>query len=227
MTVNSKMNAVARARCAAARWRRRCWPGRLRRRRAGRDLRAEPGDRVRRREQRHRRFDSDANGRKYTVNAHRLGDRSDARLQRKLPIWIQVVADAVRAGLPAVQPGTTPVADADQPDPRRRRREGRRPAAQIDAQQAESAFAPSDLVDGAGRRRTTSLAQYAQYPGVSEAQLIANVEARGRGARPRRSTASPTPARKVLISTIPDLGLTPFADRRARPRTPTPIAPRC
>jgi outer membrane lipase/esterase len=69
----------------------------------------------------------------------------------------------------------------------------------------------------AGRELVTVLAgahdvleQYARYPGVSEAQLSAELEATG-AALAAQVNALADAGGKVLIATVPDLGLSPFA----------------
>jgi phospholipase/lecithinase/hemolysin len=54
------------------------------------------------------------------------------------------------------------------------------------------------------------LEQYARYPGVSEAQLTAELEATG-AVLADQVNAIANAGGKVLIATVPDLGLSPFA----------------
>ena len=83
-------------------------------------------------------------------------------------------------------------------------------SAQIDAQQiAESPFQAGDLVTvlvGAN----DVLEQYAQYPAVSEPVLTANVKAAGVEAGSQVNRLADLGA-KVIVSTIPDVGFSPFA----------------
>lgn len=151
---------------------------------------------------------SAGNGRKYTVNGT-VSD-TDATVDcRRLPLWIQVVATPYGLNFPQCNNGTTPVVS---PTGRIRAAAGAKVAdlsGQIDAQQAESAFTPKDLVMILIGQNDV-LAQYATYPGVGEAQLIANVEAAGAALGTQINRIADAGA-KVLISTIPNLGLTPFA----------------
>ena len=151
---------------------------------------------------------NDANGRKYTVDA--TVSATDPTLACKLnPIWIQVVATAYGFVFPECNPGPNAVAA---PVSRIRAVADARVAglaAQIDAQLAEGPLQSSDL--------TTVLIgendvfdEYAKYPNVSEAQLTANVEAIG-AALARQVNRLADSGAKVLISTLPDLGTTPFA----------------
>ncbi len=151
---------------------------------------------------------SPGNGRKYTVNG--TVSATDATLDCKQhPLWIQGVATPYGLVFPQCNTGTAPVAA---PTSRIRAAAGAKVAdlsAQIDAQQAESSFNAKDLVSVLIGQNDV-LAQYAQYPAVSDVQLVANVEAAGRALGDQVNRIANAGA-KVLISTIPDLGLTPFA----------------
>ena len=158
---------------------------------------------------------SDANGSKYSVNATVsatdqtvvCGAQSDLDPERRR---------VLRPGLPGVQPGPQRGRRAGQPHPRGARRARRRPGAQIDAQQADSPLGAGDLVTRAGRRERRARRSTASTRRSSE--------------DPARSPTSRPPApsvgrqvnrltdtgAKVLISTILDIGFTPFATRRAR-----------
>lgn len=149
----------------------------------------------------------DANGRKYTINA--TVSATDLTLACKLdPLWIQVVANAYGLLFPQCNPAPAVTAPAS----RIRAVAGARVAAiaaQIDAQLAESAFTAKDLT-------TVLIGQndvfdaYAQYPAVGETQLIANLEAAGTALGTQINRIASAGA-KVLVVTVPDLGLTPFA----------------
>jgi Phospholipase/lecithinase/hemolysin len=149
----------------------------------------------------------DSNGRKYSVNATvSLTDPTIACAVN--PLWIQSVATLY--GL------SSRSATRGRPDPapvsRIRAEFGARAAdlaAQIDAQQAESPLHSGDLVTvmvGAN----DVLAQYAQYPTIGEAELIANLEAAGAETGRQLNRLADTGA-KVLVATIFDMGFTPFA----------------
>ncbi|HEX7442085.1 MAG TPA: SGNH/GDSL hydrolase family protein [Caldimonas sp.] len=153
-------------------------------------------------------FKGDANGRKYTVNA--TVSATDQTLACKLdPIWIQVLANAYALVFPQCNPAPNAVIA---PSSRIRAAAGAMVAdiaAQVDAQVAETVFTPKDLVTMLAGQNDI-LAQYAQYPGVGEAQLTANLQAAGAALAGQVNRLANTGA-KVLISTVPDLGLTPFA----------------
>ena len=152
---------------------------------------------------------SNANGRKYTVNAVKTDAVSMAvTLDCKAnPIWIQVLAtaygivfaqcnpDAVAApaGIIRAAPLAT-VADA---------------TAQIDAQASAAGFNADDLVTVLVGTNDI-VAQYTQYPALSEAQITASVEQAGAALAVQVNRIGSLGG-KVLISTVPDLGLTPYA----------------
>jgi outer membrane lipase/esterase len=148
-----------------------------------------------------------ANGRKYSVNAT-VSDTDFTITCQANPLWVQSVALLYGLVFPECNNGPTP---AVAPVSRMRAALGARAAdlgPQIDAQQAESALGAGDLVTvmvGAN----DILAQYAQYPAVSEADLIANVEAAGAETGRQVNRITDTGA-KVLLSTIFDMGVTPF-----------------
>jgi phospholipase/lecithinase/hemolysin len=149
----------------------------------------------------------DHNARKYSVNA--VLDTDNTVIACKgLPLWIQVLggnygitynecntpnpianpAGRIRAALNAH------VADI---------------AGQVDAQNNESPLNAGDFVTVLVGQHDI-LDAYAQYPSVGEDQLIANLEAIGAqlGAEVNRITDS---GAKVLLSTVFNQGITPFA----------------
>ena len=147
---------------------------------------------------------SNANGRKYTVNAVKTDLVTlDCKAN---PIWIQVLAtaygivfaqcnpDAVAApaGIIRAAPLATVAAVT----------------AQIDAQ-ASAGFNADDLVTVLAGANDI-LAQYTQYPALSEAQITASVEQAGAALAVQVNRIGSLGG-KVLISTVPDLGLTPYA----------------
>ena len=154
-------------------------------------------------------FQGDGNGRKYSVNA--TVSATDPTLAcRSNPIWIQTVAN-IYGGLvfAACNPGPTPVTS---PPNRIRAAFGARAAdlaAQIDAQIAESPFQAGDLVTVLVGVNDV-LAQYAQYPTVSETLLGDNLDAAGAEVGRQVNRLADLGA-KVLISTIPDIGFSPYA----------------
>ena len=164
----------------------------------------------------------DANGRKYTVDA--VVSPTDPTLACKLnPIWIQVLAAAYRFVFPECNPGPDAVAA---PVSRIRAVADARVAdlaAQIDAQLAEGPLQSKDLTT-VWIGQNDVFDEYAKYPTVSEAQLTDNVEAIGAALGQQVNRLADSGA-KVLISTLPDLGTTPFAlaengAPRHRPRCP-------
>jgi len=158
----------------------------------------------------------DANGHKYSVNAT-VSDTDPTIACAVNPIWIQSVATLYGLVFPQCNPG--PIPDPA-PVSRIRAALGARSAdlaAQIDAQQAESPLHSGDMVTvmvGAN----DVLAQYAQYPTVGEAELIANLEAAGAETGRQLNRLADTGA-KVLVSTIVDMGFTPFAANENRANT--------
>ena len=123
------------------------------------------------------------------------------------PLWIQTLAAAYGRTFPECNPllVVSPVS-------RIRATVGATVAnisGQIDTQQAESAFSEKDIVTmlvGAN----DILAQYAQYPAVSEAQLTINLEQAGADLATQVNRVANLGA-KVVLSTTIDLGWTPFA----------------
>lgn len=153
-------------------------------------------------------FKGDANARKYTVNA--TVSATDATLDCKQhPLWIQSVASFYSLVFPQCNPQPNAVAA---PASRARAVAGAKVAdlaAQIDAQLAESPFNGKDLVTILIGQNDV-LAQYAQYPAVDEPQLIANLDAAGKALGEQINRIA-TAGAKVVVSTVPDQGLTPFA----------------
>jgi outer membrane lipase/esterase len=152
-------------------------------------------------------FNGNANGRKFTVNA--TVSATDQTLACKLdPLWTQVLANAYSIVFPQCNPAPNAVAA---PTGRIRAAAGAKVAdisAQIDAQVAETPFAATDLATVLVGTNDV-LAEYAKYPGTGEPQLTANVEAAGTALGDQVNRIANTGA-KVLISTIPNIGLTPF-----------------
>jgi outer membrane lipase/esterase len=154
-------------------------------------------------------IDGTANGRKFSVNGTSLTDNTAIDC-RGHPNWLQTLAAAYgNFVFPTCNPAGSAVFD---PPNRIRATVGARAAdlaAQIDAQVAESAFQDDDLVTVLVGVNDI-LAQYQQYPTVSEVQLTANVEAAGRlvGSQVNRLANS---GPRVIISTIPDISFSPYA----------------
>lgn len=150
---------------------------------------------------------NDSNGSKYSVNA--TVSSTDPTLDCAAnPIWVQSVANQYALVFPQCNHGVGTVIS---PTSRIRATFGARVAdiaSQIDAQQAESPLASGDLVTMLVGENDV-IAEYQQYPTVSEAQLIANVEAEGAELGRQVNRITDTGA-KVLLSTIIDVGVTPF-----------------
>jgi len=154
-------------------------------------------------------INGDGNGAKYSVNAT-ASDTDPTLVCQGNPLWIQRLA-AGFSGLVFAEcnPGPTPVTT---PSSRIRATVGAHAAdlaAQIDAQLAESAFSAGDLVTVLVGVNDV-LDQYAQYPTQSEPQITANVEAAGAEVGRQVNRLADAGA-KVIVSTIPDVGYSPFA----------------
>ena len=150
------------------------------------------------------------NGSKYSVNALLSGSSTLFDCASN-PIWIQAVA----AGYGLVFPqcaGTTP-------DPASRIYASNGAmvgdiSAQIDQQlNLGGGFASGDLVTVLAGANDV-IAQFQQYPAVGEDQLSANLAVAGAALDDQVNRLAGYGA-KVLIVTIPDMGLTPFAGDRS------------
>jgi len=150
----------------------------------------------------------DANGNKYSVNA--TVSETDPTLDcKENPLWIQVIADHYDLVFPQCNP--TPGAVVA-PQSRIRATVGARAAdltTQIDTQLADSSFRDGDLATVLVGAHDI-LAQYAQFPGVGESQLIDNVEAAGAEVARQVNRLASADVR-VLMSTVPDVSYSPFA----------------
>ena len=147
-----------------------------------------------------------ANGRKYTVNALATdGVTPECTVN---PIWIQAIAAGFGLVFPECNHGTTVVAA---PASRIYATPGARVAdiaTQIDGHLLASSFSGSDLaVVLAGANDV--LALYAQYPGATEDSLVAQAEAAGTALGLQINRLADAGA-KVIVSTVPDFGLSPF-----------------
>lgn len=157
-----------------------------------------------------------ADGSKYTVNALLAGSSSAVDCASN-PLWIQILASNYGFVFPQCNVTATP-------DPASRiwARNGAVVAdlsAQIDQQLNEGGFQPNDLVTvlvGAN----DVVAQFALYPAQGEDQLTANLVAAGTqlAAQVNRLAAY---GAKVIVVTIPNLGLAPFGGDRSAGSTDT------
>lgn len=148
----------------------------------------------------------DANARKYTVNALR-SDGTTLSCQLN-PLWIQTLAGAYGITFPQCNPNAV-----TNPTGRIYAAAGARVAdiaGQIDTHLAGgTGFKEDDLVTVlAGMNDLFDL--YAQFPTTDAATLIAQAEAAG-AALGRQVVRVAEAGGKVLIATVPDLGLTPYA----------------
>jgi phospholipase/lecithinase/hemolysin len=142
-------------------------------------------------------------GRKYAVNALDSSGRLDCAVQ---PIWVQQVASAY--GFVFAECNPTFVSDTNARMLARAGAKAGDVTAQVEAQVAAGGFRDKDLATvlvGAN----DILELYGQYPARSEASLLADARARG-------TVLARTVNRlvglgvKVVVSTVPDMGLTPF-----------------
>ena len=147
----------------------------------------------------------DGSGAKYSVNAVVAGSAVlDCAAN---PIWVQTLASGYGLVFPQCNPRALPA-----PASRIFAASGAHVAdlaAQIDQQVAVGGFTSTDLVTiliGAN----DIIDQFALYPGVSETQLSANLEQTAAILATQVNRVADLGA-KVLVSTVPDLGLTPFA----------------
>lgn len=151
---------------------------------------------------------SDGNGAKYGVNAT-VSPTDPTRACRTFPIWIQVLANRYGLVFAPCNPGPTPVSS---PTSRIRAALGAQAAdlaTQISAQLAEGPIQEGDLSTVLVGENDV-IAQYQQYPMLSEPQITANVEAAG-AETGRQVNRLADAGSKVLVATIYDVGKTPYA----------------
>ena len=149
------------------------------------------------------------NGNKYGVNA--VVSASDPTIVcLGDPIWIQILASAYpNIVFPQCNPGPSQVLD---PQSRIRATFGAMAAdlsSQVDTQVQESDFQSSDLVTVLVGVNDV-IAQYLQYPGVPETTLNQNLQIAGAAVGEQVNRIGDSGA-KVIVSTIPDIGFSPFA----------------
>jgi outer membrane lipase/esterase len=151
----------------------------------------------------------DANGSKYSVNAV-VSNIDPTLVCGQNPIWIQTLATGYgNLVFPQCNPGPTPVSN---PSSRIRATFGATAAdlsSQITAQIAEGGIGSGDLATVLVGVNDV-LAQYAQYPSVSEPTLTANLRAAGAEVGNQVNNLANAGA-KVIVSTIPDIGFSPYA----------------
>ncbi len=151
----------------------------------------------------------ESNGRKYAINALNTNNQLSCADE---PIWVQQVASAYGLAFAECNPSFLPETNA-----RMLARAGTKAddvTAQVEAQVAAGGFRDKDLATllvGAN----DVLELYSQYPARSEAVLIA--DARDRGTRLARTVNRLVALGvKVVVSTVPDMGLTPFGKAQKR-----------
>jgi outer membrane lipase/esterase len=146
-----------------------------------------------------------ANGRKYTINA--LAADNVTLDCSSNAIWIQYLVATFSLVLPQCNPNA--VAD---PKSRIYAVSGAKVAdlaAQIDTHLLSDTFTGTDLVTVLIGQNDI-LEQYALYDGSNEAALTATLQAAG-AAIAEQVNRIGNAGGKVIVSTVPDLGLTPFA----------------
>lgn len=150
----------------------------------------------------------DRDARKYSVNAT-VSATDQTIVCTTNPIWVQSVAVFYSLVFPECNNAAAPVVS---PVSRIRAQVGARAGdltAQIDAQQAESPIQEGDMVTVMVGMYDV-IAAYQDYPAVSEPELIARVEAAG-AETGRQVNYLTSLGAKVLLATIFDMGVTPFA----------------
>jgi phospholipase/lecithinase/hemolysin len=143
-------------------------------------------------------------GRKYSVNGLNADQAIDCSLE---PIWVQSVASQYGFVFAQCNP-----ANVAEPQAFMRAAAGAKVAdvaAQVEAQVAAGGFRDKDLaLVLAGANDVLDL--YAQYPGRSEADLLADARARGERMAQIVNHLIDLGA-KVIVSNLPDIGLSPYA----------------
>ncbi len=148
------------------------------------------------------------NGYKYAINGT-VSSTDPTIACASNALWVQSVAKVYGLVFPQCNTATPPAAS---PSSRIRAALGAKAAdlsAQIDAQQAESSIGDGDMSTVmVGENDVLSL--YLQYPTVSEASLTSSAAAAGVAVGNQVNRLAEAGS-KVLISTIVDAGVTPFA----------------
>ena len=145
-----------------------------------------------------------ADGRKYAVNGLNADGLLDCTLE---PLWVQSVAVYYGFVFAQCNPNNSTAVNALM-----FAAAGARVAeiaAQVDTQVAAGGFRDKDLALVLGGANDV-YELYAQFPQRSEAQLIADVRARGERLAQIVNRLVTLQA-KVIVSTLPDLGLSPYA----------------
>lgn len=144
-----------------------------------------------------------ASGRSYSVNGLDSAGRVDCTVQ---PVWVQTVAAIYGFVFAECNPNSL------EPKARMLAAEGTKVAdlkAQIEAQVAAGGFRDTDIaLVLAGMNDIIEL--YRQYPGRPESELIDEAGARGRQLAAAVNRLVDLGA-KVIVSTLPDMGVSPYA----------------
>jgi outer membrane lipase/esterase len=149
------------------------------------------------------------NGSKYSVNGV-VSLTDPTQVCSSNPIWIQTLASAYpNVVFPQCNAGPAP---SQNPSSRIRAFNGAMAAdlsGQIDAQIADSGFQSGDLITVLVGVNDV-IAQYSQYPALSQDTISQNLRIAGEtvGDQVNRLASS---GAKVIVSTIPDVGYSPFA----------------
>lgn len=145
-----------------------------------------------------------ANGRRYGVNGLDANGNIDCAAN---PIWVQSLAAAYGLSFAECSNGSEPT-----PRARMLAFAGAKVAdvtAQVEAQVAAGGFRDKDLATVmAGANDILEL--YGQYPSLAESTLIAEAQARGQSLA-RVVNRLVALGVKVIVSDLPDMGLTPYA----------------
>ncbi|HSI57332.1 MAG TPA: SGNH/GDSL hydrolase family protein [Ideonella sp.] len=155
-----------------------------------------------------------ADGKKYSTNF--VSDAEGLQCE-EAPIWIQELADHYNMVFPQCNPD-----NAASPEAQTLATVGATVddfSAQVQAFTASGSLTDSDMVTVLVGMHDV-LDAYARYPAESEAVLTGEVQAAGRRLAAQVNAITDTGAR-VLISTIPDVGLTPFAIAETAANTDT------
>lgn len=154
------------------------------------------------------------NGQRYAVNALQTENNQTVVDCSANPIWLQTVANGFGLVLAACNPGNQSISSAVYAQP------GSKVAdlkAQIDQHFATSSVNSRDLITlYVGLHDILEL--YTQFPALAEAQLLAAAGARGK-ALAEQANRLATANGRVLVLTLPSVGVTPFAitEKASRP----------
>ena len=155
-----------------------------------------------------------SDSRKYSVNALTTADAVDCATQ---PIWVQTVATTYSFVFAECNPGNSLSLQALM-----RAKAGATVddlALQVSAQAAATGFNSKDLVTVLAGANDV-LALYAQYPKRTQDDLLADARARGERLAAQVNRLIDLGAR-VIVATVPDLGVSPFGTQQKAAFTDT------